>query len=512
MIQTGPSERPGPGLVRPHCALYHNAGDGTFRDVTAGSGLDCDLGYAHGVAVGDYDNDGYEDLFITGYAGNHLFHNEHGTGRFTDVTRQMGLDGSHNGGYATSAAWGDFDNDGRLDLYVCYYCPWSWQMDRPCEDSAGDPDYCSPLVYAPASHLLYHNDGARFTDVSARSGIGKVKGRGLAVAFVDYDGDGWADIFVANDLTPNMLWHNNHNGTFTNAALEAGCAQSEGGSVMAAMGIGVADFDHTGRDSLFVTNFSGKPNTLFKNLGGRLFQDVSLQAGVAQPHMNFLSFGCEFIDYDADGWADLLIANGHVQVTASKHMAGMTYAERKQLLHNQGNGTFREISDPAELGGLSNPTVARGLACGDFDNDGRIDALYNNQNGPAELFHNLDRTPNHWVSFKAVGTKSNRDAVLAKFTVRSGGMTQTATVRGGSSFSSSSDRRIYFGLGASTIIDSVDIRWPSGKLDTLRGVQADAMYIVTEGRGITGRQPSRTRGMVSAITPPQTPATDIAGN
>jgi hypothetical protein len=490
LVQTGPvpGDSPSSG-VRPHCALYHNNGDGTFRDTTTGSGLDRNLGYAHGVAVGDYDNDGFEDLFITGYGVNHLLHNERGSGRFTDITRAMKLAAPHGGGYATSAAWGDYDNDGRLDLYVCYYCPWTLDRDRRCNDSAGKQDYCSPQIYDPETHALYHNDGAGFTDVSERAGIAKVKGRGLAVAFTDYDGDGWPDIFVANDLTPNMLWHNNRNGTFTNMALETGCSQSEGGNVMAAMGVGVADFDHSGRDSLFVTNFSGMPNTLFKNANGKFFQDVSVAAGVAQPHIKFLSFGCEFMDYDADGWPDLIIADGHVQISAPRQMAGVTYAERKQLLHNEGNGRFREIADPGALGDLMNPAVSRGLAVGDFDNDGRVDALYNNQNGPAELFHNLDRSASHWVSFKAVGTKSNRDGVMARFTLRAGGMTQMATVRGGSSYLSSSDRRVYFGLGSSATIDSVQIRWPSGRVETLKIVSPDAIYVVTEGRGITGKLP-----------------------
>ncbi|HLK55997.1 MAG TPA: VCBS repeat-containing protein, partial [Chthonomonadaceae bacterium] len=246
LLQSGPS---GPSLAqRPHCALYRNNRDGTFTDVTAGSGLDTDLGYIQGVAVGDYDNDGCDDLFLTAYGGNHLFHNEHGTGKFTDVTHRMGLDKVHSAGYATSAAFGDYDNDGKLDLYVCYYAAWTLEKDKLCLNESKLRDYCSPELYPPDTHRLYHNDGDHFTDVSEKAGITKSRGRGLAVAFVDYDGDGRQDIFVANDLTPNMLWHNNGDGTFTDRAAQAGVAYGDEGALMAGMGVAVADYDHSGHE------------------------------------------------------------------------------------------------------------------------------------------------------------------------------------------------------------------------------------------------------------------------
>ncbi len=513
LVQSGPSEPPGTVTNRPRCALYHNNGNGTFTDVTAGSGLDTDLGYGQGVAVGDYDNDGYEDLFVTAYGGNHLLHNELGKREqekgkgenalhptpytlhplFKDVTAQMGLGKLHSTGYATSAAFGDYDNDGRLDLYVCYYTPWTWKADKPCHDPMNRPEYCTPEIYEAETHRLYHNDGTHFTDVSEKAGITKAKGRGLSVAFVDYDGDERQDIFVANDLTPNMLWHNNGNGTFTNVAVEAGCAYDSSGAVMAGMGIGVADYDHSGRESLYVGNFTNLPNMLYRNMGGGRFQDASAEAGLALPHMKFLTFGCEFMDYDADGWPDLFVANGHVQVHADTILEGVGYKERKQLFHNERNDAFREITDPALLGDLAVPTVARGLAIGDFDNDGRLDALVNNQNGPAQLFHNRDRSPNHWVSFKTVGTRSNRDGRHARFVLTAGGVRQTATVRGGSSYLSYSDPRVYFGLGPATRVTKVEVRWPSGRQDVLQDVPADASYIVTEGRGITGRLPTAQR-------------------
>jgi len=490
LVQSGPSDPPSQVKDRPHCALYHNNGDGSFTDVTAGSGLDRDLGYGYGIAVGDYDNDGYDDLFLTTYGHNFLFHNEKGTGKFTDVTGPMGLGKVHSAGYATSAAFGDYDNDGRLDLYVCYYAPWTWQTDKTCRDRQGRRDYCAPQIYDPDTHRLYHNEGSRFVDVSEKAGITKAKGRGLAVAFLDADGDGRQDIFVANDLTPNMLWHNNGNGTFTETASQAGVAFSEGGALMAGMGIALADYDHSGRESLFVSNFSGMPNTLYKNLDGGLFRDVSVLSGLALPHIPFLAFGCEFLDYDADGWPDLFIANGHVRIYGDPNVTEATYKERKQLFHNAGNGAFTEITDPAQLGDLGVPTVARGLAVGDYDNDGRLDALVNNQNGPAQLFRNADRSGRHWVRFKTIGTKSNRDGLHARFTLTAGGVKQTATVRAGSSYLSASDRRVYFGLGTATTIEKVEIVWPNGGRDLLQNLTPNASYIVTEGRGVTGRQPT----------------------
>lgn len=489
LLQSGPSRKPPLDAPRPHCALYRNQGDGTFRDATAGSGLDRDLGYAHGVAVGDYDNDGYEDLFITAYRGNHLLRNERGTGRFTDVTAKMGLNRLHSAGYATSAAFGDYDNDGRLDLYVCYYCPWTWEVDKPCKDANGRPDYCTPELYDPDTDRLYRNTGTRFVDVSEQAGIARETGRGLAVAFLDYDRDGRQDIFVANDLTPNFLWHNRGNGTFVNEALKAGCAFSDGGIVMAAMGVGVADYNRTGRDSLYVTNFSGLPNVLFQNMGGGLFQDITSDAGLHAPTLNFLAFGCEFLDYDNDGWSDLLVCNGHVQLHAETKLEGVTYRQRKQLFRNREGARFEEIADLQQLGGLAEPHLGRGLAVGDFDNDGRVDALALNQNGPAQLLHNQTPDRRHWVMFKAVGTKSNRSGLHTRFTLTAGGAQQSAPVRAGSSYLSASDTRVHFGLGDASVIDTVEIQWQSGRRETLRNLPTNTIYIVTEGKGVTARQP-----------------------
>ena len=494
LIQSGPSSPPDQVSDRPHCALYRNTGGGKFTDVTSGSGLDRDLGYAYGVAAADYDNDGFEDLFITAYGRNYLLRNaparessprlDSPRRTFEDVTTEMGLDRPHSTGFATSSAFGDYNNDGRLDLYVCYYGPWRRETDVECKDSQGNRDYCTPEVYDPDTHRLFRNDGVRFTDVSAQAGITGAKGRGLAVAFLDHDGDGWQDIFVANDLTPNFLWRNDGKGGFTDVAVGAGCAYTEGGGLMAGMGVAIADFDHSGAESLFVTNFSLKPNALFRPAAKGLYTDAAQETGLALPSLKFLAFGCEFLDYDADGWADLFVGNGHVAIHAHTMAPGITYRERKQLFHNVG-GRFEEIMKASELGDLAVETVARGVAVGDYDDDGRVDALVNNNGGAAQLFHNEDPSSRHWVRFRPIGTKSNRSGAHARFTVTAAGVRQTATARAGSSYLSHSDRRIYFGLGDARIINSVDIRWPSGARTELKELVADRTYTVTEGAGIT---------------------------
>jgi len=486
LIQSGRFPRTPANSPSNWCRLYHNNGNGTFTDVTAGSGLDRDLGYCQGVAVGDYDNDGYDDLYITAYGGNHLLRNLHGTGRFEDVTSRAGVGDTDQGPrYATSAAFGDYDNDGHLDLYVCHYSPWTVARNRVCSNARGESDYCSPYTLDPDVDRLYHNNGnGTFTDVTKSSGITSAKGRGLGVAWLDYDGDGREDIYVCNDLTPAILWHNDGHGKFSNRALQAGCAYDSSGAEIAGMGLGVGDYDNSGRESLFVANFSGQPNTLFHNVGGGQFVDVSNAAGVAQPHMKYLTFGADFIDYNADGWKDIINANGHVEIHAPETYNGTTYPEPKQLYHNDGNGKFSLVT--RDLGDLNTPVVSRGLAVGDYDNDGRLDILVNNQNGPAQLFHNEVRNAGNWISFKLIGTKSNRDGYGAKVNVTCGKRHYFSECRGSSSFESHSDSRVYFGLGAATRVDAVTIRWPSGAHDQIRDLSADHIYTVTETRGVTG--------------------------
>jgi hypothetical protein len=494
MVQSGAIPRPAsdPSPAK-YCALYHNKGDGTFADVTLGSGLDKDLSYGQGVAIGDYDNDGYDDLYITGYGGNHLLRNEKGSGKFTDVTARAGLGDTDQGPrYSTGAAFGDYDNDGRLDLYVCHYARWTPETNRICKTARGRDDYCTPDVLDTDVDRLYHNNGdVTFTDVSWSSGIGSAKGHGLGVVWTDYDGDGREDIFVSNDLTASFLWRNEGKGKFKDVAAEAGCAYDANGQNMAGMGIAIGDYNNSGRESLLVTNFSHLPNTLFQLQPGGYFTDVSLAANVAMPHMPFLAFGCDFLDYDADGWKDLIVANGHVQVHVSEDAEGTTYAERKQLFHNDGTGRFAEITD--NLGDLATPTVSRGLASGDYDNDGRVDFLVNNQNGPAQLFHNEVPPKNHWISFKTIWTKSNRDGYHAKITAMAAdGKRYYSEVHSSSSYASHSDSRVYFGLGSAASVTRVEIRWPSGQKDVLKDLAADRFYEVTEGTGVTKtREPAK---------------------
>lgn len=486
LVQSGSSEPRATVKARPHSALYRNNRDGTFTDVTPGSGLDKDLGYGHGIAVGDFDNDGFDDCYITSYGSNFLFRNRRGSGKFEDVTRKMNLDAVHGTGYATSAAWGDYDNDGRLDLYVCYYAKWSHANDKQCRDPATKLlDYCHPQLYEGMTHRLYHNQGTRFVDATVQAGIAKSKGRGLAVAWTDYNDDGHADIFVANDVTPSMLWRNNGNGTFTEVAGPLGVAFDGEGEGIAGMGVAVADYNRSGSQSLYIANFSKRPNILFKNDKG-IFEDATGAARLAFSHLKFLTFGCEFLDYDADGWPDIITNNGHVQMRDNKREADVLYDQPKQLLRNEG-GTFREVTDKALLGDLAQPKQGRGLAVGDYDNDGGLDVLAMSQNAAAQLFHNQNVSRGHWVSFRTIGTKSNRNGIHTRFEIRSAGARQTASVRGGSSYLSSSDRRVYFGLGDRAKIDEVIVRWPSGTRDVLKNLPANTFYTLTEGRGITAR-------------------------
>ncbi|MDX1931328.1 MAG: CRTAC1 family protein [Capsulimonadales bacterium] len=481
LLQSGsadpPTGRKNP-LRRPFCGLFRNRGDGTFADVTAGSGLDRDLGYLIGVAVGDFDNDGRADLFLTGFRANHLLRNTGGSKpRFEEVTRRMGLDRLHSTGLATAAAFGDYNNDGRLDLYVCYYSDWTWGKDG---------EYYANSLHHPDTHRLFRNDGDRFVDVSERAGIARERGRGLAVGFLDFDGDGWQDIFVANDQTPNMLWRNDRNGRFSQVAVPAGCAFGADHQPMAGMSVAIGDYDHSGRPSVYVTSRISSPKTLFKNEGDGVFRALAAEVGLAA--LDAFAFGAEFLDYDADGWEDLLVVNGKVDDENLRRI-GISAPEPKQLFHNEGNGRFREEA-ATELGPLARKSVGRGLAIGDYDNDGRQDALVSSQNGPAELFRNRNRNGHHWVAFKTVGTRSNRDGLHARFVLTAGQTRQTATVRAGSSYLSASDRRVYFGLGREKRIESVEIIWPSGVRDRLTSVEADAIHLVTEGKGITGRLPS----------------------
>jgi hypothetical protein len=463
--------------------LYRNNGDGTFTDVTAQSGLDMPTGYGQGVSVADFDNDGWPDLYITGYGGNHLFRNNR-DGTFTDVTRQAGVSdltlatAPSEPAWSTSSAWADYDNDGFLDLFVCHYCQWSATVDdsRPVRT-----DYSAPYGYPPSTCRLYHNNGnGTFTDVSAQAGLNRVFGKSLSAAWIDYDDDGWMDVFVTNDTMPNVLLHNNRDGTFTDKAVAAGVAYNASGQPSAGMGIGVCDYLNEGRPDIFVVNFSHELKSVKHNLGHGVFEDAVQSTGIAATNLNYLGFGLECLDYDLDGRPDVVIGNGHVFTNIHDYDPyGGTYAQSQQLFHNEGHGKF--VQDDHSLGDLANPRVTRGLAVGDFDNDGDVDIVMVSQTGPLQLYRNDGGNANHWVTFRLEGVKSNRDAVGARVRVRTKRGTQTQWVKGGSSYCSHSDLRLTFGLGDEASVESVEVRWPSGLRQSFAGVAANHFYRFIEG-------------------------------
>lgn len=463
--------------------LYRNNRNGTFTDVTRGSGLEVALHYAQGIAVGDFDNDGWEDLYATAYGGNRLFRNR-GNGRFEDVTDRAGVadnqDGAH---WATSAAFGDGDNDGFLDLYVCHYCEWSPATDARCVDRYGERIYCDPTIYRGDVGRLYRNNrNGTFTDVTAAAGVAKFRARGLGVVWLDYDQDGREDLYIANDMDANFLYHNEGNGTFREVGLVAGVAYGASGKPLSGMGIAVGDYDHNGYEDLYVTNFSGQTNSLYRNDGGGLFTHVTENAGLSAPTWHYLGFGVAFLDYNRDGWLDLVVGNGHVNDKIEHASVGVTYAEPKGLFRNRGDGTFEDAA--ADKGDLRTPRVTRGLAIGDYDNDGRVDILACNQNDRAELFHNESRDDHRWISLRLVGTRSNRSGYGTKVEVSAGRQKQFAECRSGMSYLAASDARVYFGLGKSRQVD-VTLHWLSGQREVIKGLATNRFYLCTEGQGCT---------------------------
>lgn len=478
----------------PRNRLYHNLGGGKFADVTPGSGLE-DTGYSQGVAVGDVDRDGFEDLFITGYGGNHLFLNQGGRGTFRDATAAAGLADGGRKRWATSAAFGDYNNDGALDLYVCRYARWSPATNRPCKNPLGQLSYCSPELYSGDTDALYRNDGrGGFTEVTQAAKLAGVSDRALGVAWLDFNGDGWEDLFVANDLHPYRLWKNNGDGTFSDTAVRAGVAYSDLGQVLSGMGVAVRDINLDGREDLFVTNFSGQMNALFRNDGDGYFTNVTHPSGIGAASLNLLAFGCEFLDFDRDGAPDLLVGNGHIYEDVEAYSQGVAYREAKSLLRNRGDGTFEPIT--AGLGSLAVPRVTRGLATADFDRDGRLDAAANNQDGPAELLRSTGPAGGHWISISTYGTRSNPNGYHARVKLRVGGKTQFAEVRSGSSYCSHSDAAVYFGLGDASVVDELEIVWHGSRTVTrAAGLPADRAYGVVEGD---------TPQPLEKVTPPRT--------
>jgi enediyne biosynthesis protein E4 len=464
-------------------ALYHQRADGTFEDVTKQAGLAIDC-YGMGCAVGDYDNDGHPDLYLTAYGGCHLFHNN-GKGAFTDATRAAKTPGPPLG---TSAAWFDYDRDGYLDLFVCNYCRWTPALNHQCGDSSGRY-ICGPKYYAGTSSVLYHNnrDGT-FADVTRKAHVDAANGKALGIVVWDFDGDGWLDFAVANDTVPNWLFHNNRNGTFTEMSVEAGMAYAGNGQARAGMGIDTADYEGDGRESLLVGNNSTEGLGLYQPAPGPAgsghFMDVAQEAGVFQASMPFSTFGALFVDADLDGYPDIVTANGHVNEQVARLGGGIGFAERMQLFLNepgpaQGTRRFRDVG--ANAGdGLKRERVARGLTVGDVDGDGDPDLLVCVNNGPAALLRSDGGSKNHWLSVRPRGVKSNRDGLGTRVVALVNGRRQTAWVRSGSSYCSDSEHVARLGLGVATQVEVLELHWPSGIVQTLRNVKADQVLSVTE--------------------------------
>ncbi|HUK32350.1 MAG TPA: CRTAC1 family protein, partial [Vicinamibacterales bacterium] len=461
----------------PMVALYRNDGKGHFEDVTARSGL-TRRGWGSGVCVADYDNDGYSDVYISGIGGGALFHNN-GNGTFADVTRRARV--GNDGRWGSACAFGDYNRDGFVDLYVSNYVKFNEQKIPRRGETAGCrflviDVYCGPKSLEGEPDVLYKNNGdGTFSDVTASAQIKDPGYPGFGVLFSDLDNDGWPDIYVANDSTPHLLFHNNGNGTFTEKALMAGVAVSGDGREQAGMGVDAGDYNGDGLLDLVVTNFSHDYNTLYENHAGGFFTDVSYRTGIAAGSGPYMGWGVGFVDVDNDGLLDLFIANGHVYPQVDEHGIGTKYAQRKQLFKNVDGHRFRNVTD--EVGeGLLLERSSRGAAFGDYDNDGRVDVIVINMNDVPTLLHN-ESAGGHWATFRLVGTKSNRDGVGAKVVVTANGRRQLVEVRSGGSYASHNDLRAHVGLGAATRIDRVEIRWPSGLVETSGALTADRFYV-----------------------------------
>ena len=466
-------------------ALYRNNGDGTFTDVTGKAGVGAEGLFGMGVAVGDYDNDGFPDLLVLGYGRSILYHNN-GDGTFADVTARAGLENS--GRWASSAAWFDYDNDGRLDLVIANYVDWSPQGNFYCGDRGpGLRSYCHPDDFHGQPPTLYHNNGdGTFTDVSKSSGVGLKGGNGLGVVTFDYDNDGWQDIFIANDHMPNFLFHNNRDGTFHEVGYVAGVAVSSDGQFEAGMGTDAADTTGNGRMDLIVAHLDTQLARFYQNLGDQTFDDATLRSKIGYATYHMSEFGARFMDYDNDGARDLFMANGHVLDNIQRYHADTQYAEPKLMFRNNGHGMFENVSD--RLGAdFQLHRVSRGAAVGDFDNDGDLDILVNNNGQAPQLLRNDGGNANHWLEILLIGTKSNRDGVGARVKVSAGDLILYDQRKGGMSYQSAQDPRLHFGLGPHSRVDTVEIFWPSGIVTKLAGLDSDRIIAVKEGVGIVKR-------------------------
>jgi len=458
-------------------ALYRNNGKGAFANVSAGSGLDVE-GYGMGVAIADYDNDGREDVYITYLEGDRLFHNE-GGGKFRDVTAASGI---RNANFGTSAAWLDYDRDGHADLFVANYVQWTAKTDLWCSLDGATKSYCTPESYKGTESKLYRNlGGGKFEDASRRAGVADPTSKALGVAVLDYDGDGWPDLFVANDTQPNKLYRNNRDGTFTENGLSAGVAFGEDGVARGAMGVDAADYDRSGRPHLLVGNFSNQMLALYHNEGKGLFVDEAPRSTVGRASLLSLAFGVFFFDYDLDGHLDLFAANGHIEEEISRVQPRVTFAQPPLLFRNLGKGRFESIAGKAGVD-LQRPVVARGAAYGDYDRDGDLDILLTTNHGPAYLFRNDGGNRNNWFRVALTGTKTNRSALGAVVRVESASGPQWQMVRSGSSYCSQSELALTFGLGRDTVVKSLEIEWPGGARQRRTGVPVNQLLRITEER------------------------------
>ncbi len=468
-----------------HCALYHNNGDGTFTDVTEKAHLGGEGHYGQGVAVGDFDNDGYPDLYVTGYGRAILYHNN-GNGTFTDVAAKAGV--ADEGGWSTSAGWFDYDKDGWLDLVVANYIEWSPKNNLYCgERRPGYRSYCHPGNYKGQQIKLYHNnhDGT-FTDVSEASGVGKPEAKGMGVVLADLNNDGWPDIAIANDSWPNFLFINKHNGTFEDVSLASGIAASEDGRYEAGMGIDAADVDGDGWQDVYITHLDFELNRLYRNSQDGTFADETFRSGLRNQAVLMSGVAMKFLDYDNDGWNDIVQVNGSMLDNISLYHTEVSYKEPMLMFRNVGHGQFEKVSN--SLGpDFIRPIAGRGLATADYDNDGDIDIVTNNRGDFPSLLRNDGGNANHWLTVFLIGTKSNRDGTGAALKLSSEGFVHVEQAKGGGSYMSASDPRIHFGLGRRKKIELLEIAWPSGQIDRLADVPRDQISAVKEGAGIVPR-------------------------